>query len=229
MKKNYFTIFSAIIYTIALVILTVITVPLIQSYDNPKQFKAFIDGYGFWGYGIMMFVQVAQVIVALIPGEFVEFVSGTLYGTFGGLIFCMIGVAIGQAAIFFSVKFFGRSLVEKAAGSKTMNRFKFLSSERKLRTIIFILYFVPGTPKDLITYIVPMTKIKFLDFMIISLFARIPSILSSTMAGGAYYDNNLLAVIIVYGIIGIITLSGMLFYRRWESKHIEQISQKKDG
>ena len=161
----------------------------------------------------MFFVQVSQIIVALIPGEIVEFVAGALYGCIGGFIFCMAGIIVGQTAIFFTVKFLGRNFVEKVAGSKTMNRFKFLQDERKLKSVIFFLFFIPGTPKDMLTYIAPLTKIKFRDFILIAALARIPSVISSTLAGSAFSENNLLVLIITYAAIGVFTLIGVLIYK----------------
>lgn len=223
MKKNSFKIFSITIYCLSMVLLTIIALPLIKSYNNPDEFMKTIDSFGVFGYVIMLFIQIAQVIVALIPGEIVEFVAGTLYGWLWGMVFCLVGIAIGQAVIFFAVKLLGENLVEKAAGSKVMVKYKFLRDEKRLKTVVFILYFLPGTPKDLLTYFIPLTKIKFSDFMIISLLARIPSIVSSTYGGDAFAEKDYLSLAIIYGIIILISIGGMVIYRIWDSKH------KKDG
>lgn len=218
MKKK-FKVLSTIIYITAMVLLTLITIPLIKSYDNPDEFILVIDGFGAFGFIVMLFIQISQIIVALIPGEIVEFVAGTLYGWFGGLIFCLIGIAIGQCIIFLAVRFLGDSLVEKAAGSKAMTKYKFLRDEKRLKTVVFILYFLPGTPKDFLTYIVPLTKINLRDFLVISLFARIPSVISSTLGGAAFADRDYISLAIIYGIILIISIGGMVLYRIWDANH----------
>ncbi len=228
MKKSYFKLFSALIYIIAMVLLTIIAIPLIRSYRNPDDFKVFIDSFGAFGFIIMLFIQTAQIIVALIPGEVIEFVAGTLYGWFWGLLFCLAGIAAGQTIIFFAVKILGEKLVEKAAGSKAMTKYKFLRDEKRLKTVIFILYFLPGTPKDLLTYIVPMTKIKFSDFLVISLFARIPSVVTSTYGGDAFAEKDYVSLAIVYCIILIISVGGMIIYRIWDKRH-QNKCVKKDG
>ncbi|MBO4949761.1 MAG: TVP38/TMEM64 family protein [Clostridia bacterium] len=227
MKKNTFKLISTITYVAAMVLLTAIAFPLIKSYDNPDDFIRLIDSFGIFGFIVMLFIQVAQVIVALIPGEIVEFVAGTLYGWFGGFLFCLLGVAIGQCVIFLAVRFLGENLVEKAAGSKAMNKFKFLRDEKRLKTVIFIIYFLPGTPKDLLTYIVPLTKIKFADFMVLSLLARIPSVISSTLGGDAFAEKNYLFLAIVYSLILIISILGALIYKKWDAKH--SVNNSKDG
>ena len=193
--------------------------PLITSYKNPEEFKAFIDSFGNWGFLMMLFIQIFQVVVALIPGEVVETLSGVIYGWFGGFIFCSVGIAIGEFIIFKAVKFFGNDLVEHAAGSEAINKFKFLQDEKKLKTIIFFLFFIPGTPKDLITYIAPLTKIKLRDFLIITLIARIPSVISSTYGGSALAEQNFIKAAIIYGVIAIFSIVGIIIYKIWDKKH----------
>ena len=221
MKGNSFKIFSIIVFIICIILMTVICIPLISSFFGGKsdQFKEFIDGFGPFGLIVMLLIQIAQIVVAIIPGEVVEFVAGTVYGWFGGLIFCLVGVAIGQTIVFVAVRFLGKDLVEKAAGSEAMQKFKFLNDEKKLRVILFFLFFIPGTPKDLLTYIVPLTKIKLLDFLIITLVARIPSIVSSTLAGAAFGENDLLRTVIIYAVIGVVSLICAIGYKLWEKKH----------
>ena len=229
MKKNPFKIFSITVFAIAMLMMLIITVPLIKSYNNPDAFRAYIEGFGAWGFLMMMFMQISQIIVAIIPGEVVEFVAGTMYGWLGGWFFCSIGILIGQFLIFKAVKFFGKSLVEKVAGNEKLNKFKFLNDEKKLKSVIFILFFIPGTPKDLITYIVPLTKIKLMDFLVITFFARIPSVISSTYAGDAFSDKNFIKLLIVYVAIAAFSVIGALAYRTWEAKHEAKSKEKEES
>ncbi len=218
MKKYGFKIISLIVFFVAMALLTGLAIPLIQTYKDPAQFQAMIEGFGMWGIVIMLFIQVAQIIVALIPGEVVEFVAGTLYGWFGGWLFCTIGIAIGQTIIFQLVRILGKGFVEEVAGSEKLKKFKFLQDEKKLKRLIFLLFFIPGTPKDLITYIVPLTKIKLREFIILTLIARIPSVISSTYAGAVFADRKFEVLILVYLIVGILSLLGLLIYRKWENR-----------
>ena len=219
MKKNTFRIISIIIFVLAIALMSVIRIPLLKTYGNAKEFQAFIESFGMWGFLMMLVVQIFQIIVAIIPGEVVEFVSGTMYGWFGGLMLCCIGIIAGHFMIFKAVRHFGKDLVEKAAGSKVMNKFKFLQNENKLKTVMFLLFFFPGTPKDLLVYVAALTKIKFRDFLTITLLARLPSILSSTYAGDAFADKNFIKLAIVYIGIVIFSVGGALIYKAWEAKH----------
>jgi len=214
-KKTYKYV-SLTVFLVAMLALTGIAIPFINSIKEPEKFKAFINQFGAFGIVVMFLIQVAQIIVALIPGEVVEFMAGCMYGWLGGLLLCLVGVAVGQTIIFGLVKWLGKDFVEAAAGSKAMDKLKFLKDEKKLRLIIFFLFFIPGTPKDMITYIVPFTKIKLRDFIVLTLIARIPSIVSSTYAGEALVENDYKTLIIAYGAILIVSLIRIGIYKIYE-------------
>lgn len=218
MKKYGFKIISLIMFLVAMGLLTCLAIPLIKTYKDPVQFQAMIEGFGAWGVVIMLFIQIAQIIVALIPGEVVEFVAGTLYGCLGGWLFCTIGILIGQTIIFLLVRFLGKDFVEQVAGSEKLKKFTFLQDEKKLKRLIFILFFIPGTPKDLLTYIVPLTRISLREFLILTLIARIPSVISSTYAGAVFADRKFEILVLVYLIVGALSLLGVLIYNKWEKR-----------
>lgn len=77
-------------------------------------------------------------------------------------------------------------------------KFKFLHNAKKLNLIIFILFFIPGTPKDVLTYIIPLTSVKPLHYFVITTVARIPSIITSTFAGSAIDKGQWLEMILIF-------------------------------
>ena len=99
-----------------------------------------------------------------------------------------------------------------------MEKLKFLQDDKKLKFVIFFLFFIPGTPKDMITYIVPFTKIGLKDFILLTLIARIPSVVSSTYAGEALMENDIVTLVIAYGVIAVMSLIGIGIYKLYEKK-----------
>lgn len=217
MKKAYKYI-SLVIILITMVAISMVAVPFLRSFNEPQEFRNFIENFGVFGILVMLFIQIGQIIVAFIPGELVEFLAGCMYGTIGGLAVCLVGVSVGQAIIFQMVRKFGHEFVEAAAGSKAMGRFKFLKDEKKLMRVIFLLFFLPGTPKAIISYAVPFTSIRLKSFLLLTAVARIPSIVSSTYAGSAFVKNNYKPLLIAYGIILAVSLIGFILYRLYEKK-----------
>lgn len=194
-----------------------------------KDFEEFISGYGWWGRFIALGIQFLQVFIALIPGEFVEVGLGLAFGAVEGTIICMAGVALASALVFLLVKKWGVRVVELFVDSEKINSLKFISTEKKLSYTVFILFLIPGTPKDLLTYIVPLTRMKLSEFMIISMIARIPSIISSTIGGNLFGEGKFLEGIILLLITGLISLAGLKIYDIIIKKYEARRADNKKG
>lgn len=181
----------------------------LKDEDTRAALGDFIDSFGIWGILIMLAIQILQVVFAIIPGEPIEILAGVLYGTWGGLLICLAGVFVASAGIFFVTRWLGRKYIEKMLSSEKYSKLKFLSVPARRDIFMFILYAIPGTPKDLLTYFAPCTGIAPLRFLLICTFSRIPSVISSTYVGESFSDGNLvmslcvLAATIVLGLAGI--------------------------
>lgn len=180
--------------------------------DGGVSFKTFIEGYGWAGRFVALGIQVLQVFVALIPGEFVEVGMGLCFGAIEGTLICLAGVGLGSALIFLLVKKWGVKLVELFVDRSKIDSLKFINSEKKLGNLVFILFLIPGTPKDLLTYIVPLTRMKLSEFLFISLIARIPSVVSSTIGGNFFGDGKYLEGILLFLITGAVSVAGVVLY-----------------
>lgn len=186
--------------------------------EHISQFQEKMDSFGAWGWLVALGIQVLQVIVALIPGEVVEVGCGMAFGTWGGLLICLSGSAIGSAIIFLLVRKFGVKLVEVFISREKINSLKFLNNERKLKSIIFLVFFTIGTPKDLLTYFAGLTNIKLHEFMIISTVARIPSVISSILVGDKLSEGNFVTSILIFGASAVLGLMGVVAYNKFVDK-----------
>ncbi len=177
-----------------------------------EEFRDFIQSYGAWGTVVAVGIQVLQVFVALIPGEFVEIGMGYAYGWFEATLLCLLGVAIGSSMIFMLVKRFGVRFVEIFVSTDKINKLRFISSEEKLNRFTFILFFIPGTPKDLITYFIGLTRMTLKDFLGITIFARIPSLVSSTVGGNFIGEGKYLHALVLLAVTAVVSLIGLKLY-----------------
>lgn len=193
---------------------------------SAESFEAFIEGYGWWGRFVALGIQILQVFVALIPGEFVEVGLGLAFGVVEGTLICLVGVGAASALVFLLVKKWGVKLVELFVSREKINSLRFINSEKKLNTLVFILFLIPGTPKDLLTYFVPLTKMKMSEFLCISMLARIPSVVSSTIGGDFFGSGRYLEGIILFVVTGAVSLGGMLIYRLILSKYQKRKAKK---
>lgn len=212
-KRKIFSIISLFVVLLLMVALTVFIWRWLSEFSQ-EGFRDYINSFGIWGWLVLLGLQILQVFVALIPGELLESAAGFAFGPFLGTLICYAGVAIGSAMIFFLTRKFGIKLVEIFVSRERINEIKFLRTPQRRNLFIFILFFIPGTPKDLLTYFIGLTDIKFLSFLSISLVARIPSVLSSTIGGHLLGEENYIGAVILYGITGIISLAGILIYNK---------------
>lgn len=204
---------SFICFLIAMLLLSLVCIPLVRGYNNLSAIEGFIEDFGVLSVFALLFIQILQIIVALIPGEVVEFAAGALFGPVWGTLICMLGILLGQWLIFTIVIRWGNSVLSAVLDKKFMKKFKFLHDEKKIKFITFILYFLPGTPKDLLTYFMPVTGINVKAFLSITIFARIPSVVSSTIAGSLYAEGDIKLTLIVYAVVTVLSGLGYLIYR----------------
>ena len=181
--------------------------------DTAKNFKELIESYGKWGIVVAFGIQVLQVIISPIPGEVIEVGMGLCYGWFGGTVICLLGGALAAAIIMLFVKKYGIKAVELFVSADKINELRFINNEKKLKRTVFLLYLIPGTPKDPLIFFFGLTKISILDFVWIQTIARIPSIVTSAIAGEQATKQNFLASVIIFAITGTLAVAGMLGYR----------------
>lgn len=210
-----------IILIAVMAILTVILWPYIQGLateEGQAAFKDWVDGLGFGGWLVTLGIQLLQIFVALIPGEPVELLLGYVWGPWLGTLTCLLGIFIGTATIYFLVRKLGMKFVRKVVGTDDLTKYKFLSNKSRVEITVFILFFIPGTPKDALTYIAPIAPIHPIKYLLIATFARIPSIITSTILGDSVADGNYILAIIVFVITAVISVLGIIFGNRYIEK-----------
>lgn len=187
--------------------------PMMSIFKDPQALRQQLQQLGILGQIMFIGIMVLQVIFVFLPGEIVEVMAGFLYGPIGGLILCMIGSAIGSTLIFIFVKTFGIQFIQKMVSLEKINQITFLKDKEKRNILCFIVFFIPGTPKDILTYCIPLTDMKLSTFLFITTIARIPSIITSTISGHAIGVENYMFSLFVFAITGMISLFGIYIYR----------------
>ena len=221
--RNIYLITSVTVL-IALMILGTVTLGprLVETAKDPEQFREFIGDNGPKSVLIFIGIQFLQVVFAFIPGEFVELGAGYAFGGIIGTVLCLIGSALATLLIFGLTRLLGKKFTSIMIDRRDLKRLKFLNDDKKLVVLMALLYFIPGTPKDLITYFAGITKIKFGIFMIISTFCRIPSVVTSTFAGSTFGDKKYISTIIIFGVTAILGIGGYFLYNFLSRKHTER-------
>ncbi|MDL2327319.1 TVP38/TMEM64 family protein [Ruminococcaceae bacterium OttesenSCG-928-A11] len=187
--------------------------PMLEYVENPQGFRTWVDAHGILGRLAFVGMMALQVVVALIPGEVLEIGAGYAFGFWEGTALCMLGALVGSLIVFLVVRTFGVRLVECFFPIEKIHDLKFLQNTKRLNLLVFIIYFIPGTPKDLLAYVVGLTPMKLSTWMLITATARIPSVITSTMGGDALGSQDYTAAIVVFAITLAISGIGLLVYR----------------
>ncbi len=197
--------------------------PLVAEFrTSPETFRAYVKSHGPWGPVMMMAIMALQVIVAVIPGEPFELAAGFVFGWFPGTVWCLAGAAIASALVFAAVRKWGVKLVELFFSREKILNYSFLQNEKKLELLLFVLFLIPGSPKDLLTYLVGLTPIRLRSFLIITTVARIPSVVTSTVTGSLAQKENYIAAIILFAVTLVISLICVMYYRKISKQEKEQ-------
>ena len=192
--------------------------PMVEFVREPERFRAWVDSSGFMSRVIFVGMVVFQLVIALIPGEPLEMGAGYAFGAVEGTILCIIGCVIGSALVFLFVRRFGVKLVEVFFPREKIRSLRFLQDSRRLDLLTFIVFFIPGTPKDLLSYFIGLTDMKLGTWLFITAVARIPSIVTSTVTGDALGLKNYQFAIIAFGATLLLSLVGILVYRRLSAR-----------
>lgn len=221
--KNKRALLLGALFVVLVAGLTVVLLPYIQRLQDPQVQLAVEDWVrrvGVWGYLAMFGVQMLQVIVAFIPGEPVELIAGALYGAAGGLLLCSLGCVTASSLIFLLSRKLGKSILDTLFGAEKVKEWKWLYDNQRMELVTFLLFLIPGTPKDMLTYVVGVTNMPLVKFLLISTFARIPSVLSSTMIGASLRQGNWATTLVVFlltalvGVVGITCKDKVIAYCR---------------
>ena len=152
----------------------------------------------------------------MIPGEPVEIFAGLMYGPLWGTLSCMLGIFLGSMIVYLLVRWLGMPIVSIFMDPKKFQNLRFLQDKKRFERISFLLFFIPGTPKDLLTWAAGFINIRPLRFFAISTVARLPSILSSTLAGASLISGDFTTTVFIFILTGAVSLVGMWLHNKLE-------------
>jgi len=182
---------------------------------HPHKLKRMILSYGAYAPLAYMLLQVIQVVVAPIPGGAIEFLGGYLFGVKLGLLYSIIGLFFGSWMAFALARIFEKVAVEKFVSPKTRKKFDYLIGHEGV-ILSFVLFLIPGFPKDALCYILGLTPMHLGIFLFISTIGRIPGTLIACLQGGKAFDSQYVMLFILFGVSSLVIL---VFYIYHEEIH----------
>ena len=212
--KKRFPLFHILLIVVVLGLLVFASIKyapaLTRLMSKPEKFKEFLASYGAVSALIYILLQAAQIVIAVIPGEVVQIAGGYAFGTILGTLYAVTGTVLGTLIVFFATRLLGYSLVRTFVPQTKLDRFNFLMNNPKSEIAIFILFLIPGVPKDALTYAAGLTPIKPLRFVLICTIARFPGLWGSAYIGANLQEKNYLVVWILSLAALVLFAAGLL-------------------
>lgn len=185
---------------------------------DARAVRAFVSDHAFVSRLAMLGINIVQVLLAFLPGEPVELASGYAFGFWEGTALCLVASGLATSAIYWATRRWGWKLVGLFFDRSLFDRFSWLRSAKRLELIMLIVFLIPGTPKDFLTYFAGLTNMRFLPVVLIATFGRIPSIVTSTIAASAVGSGNWPLVACTLAASAFLLAVGGLMYRRLRSR-----------
>lgn len=185
---------------------------------DARAVRAFVSDHAFVSRLAMLGINIVQVLLAFLPGEPVELASGYAFGFWEGTALCLVASGLATSMIYWATRRWGWKLVGLFFDRSLFDRFSWLKSAKRLELIMLIVFLIPGTPKDFLTYFAGLTNMRFLPVVLIATFGRIPSIVTSTIAASAVGSGNWPLVACTLVASAFLLAMGGLMYRRLRSR-----------
>lgn len=203
---------------------------LIHFFLDKEKMQTLLDSLGPLSFIGFILLQSAQVVAAPIPGEVTGLLGGFLYGPFLGVLLSTIGLTIGSYIAFALARAFGRPFVERFVDKNTMKRFDYLL-HHKGAFLVFLLFLIPGFPKDYLCYILGLGHLTTAEFLVIGGTGRLFGTILLTLGGDYIRHHQYGRFSILVGIAIIVVFITMAYrdkldrlFRKW---HILSYKKKK--
>ena len=191
---------------------TVALIPVISTLrteEGMDKLLNYISDKGALGILIYIGIQALQVVIPLIPP--IQIIGGVLYGSILGSLYSCIGIYLGMSIVYVLVRLFGYPIVEAMIDGKDLKKFGFLQNSSKAELIFFILYFIPGMPKDTLSFVAPLTGVKTRNYFLFVLPARFPLMILAAVFGSAVRNQEYTFAVILCIIMIDLAILGILF------------------
>lgn len=216
-KADLFKLIGLVAFFALLVVVCILIWPIVSELTEPGGISHVVEqvqSAGPLGVLILLGFQFLQIVVAFIPGEVVQIAAGMMFGTWGGAAIILAGCVISSMFIYFMVSKLGAPFVQAMIPEKWMKKLHDFKENEKLDIIVFVLFLIPGLPKDTLTYLVPLTGMDMRKFVLISNVGRIPGVVVSTMAADRLIEGYLVQGIVLFVICAVVAIVAILFHEK---------------
>jgi len=186
---------------------------VLHRISNKDRLIAMLRESGSGGALLCIGIQFLQVVIAVIPGEITSFAAGYVFGGWRGFVYSAIGVTLGSAFNFCFARVVGRPTLERLVGRDTLARLDRSLDTARSRSAMFLLFLLPGVPKDVLCYAAGFSGMPLIEFVVLSGLARSPALLASVLIGAGVSRGDYRSLIAT-AVVLLLAIGGYYWYRR---------------
>ena len=187
---------------------------LFERFSDRDELVEFLRADGWRGPLLLIVVQFVQVILFAIPGEITQVAAGYVFGAWLGFLYSFVGILIGSGTAFVIGRILGRPLSERLFGKAALEKLDRAVGSSRGRTAVFLLFLLPGAPKDAMSYGAGVTGMPFLEFLLISNLGRTPALLFSTLFGAQLEQQDYGSMAVTGAVVGLVLLVFWRYQKR---------------
>lgn len=184
---------------------------LVRLYEDKRFLKQTLREWGILAPIFFILLQALQVVVSPVPGEATGFLGGFLFGVWGGFIYSSIGLTLGSVWAFAIGRWLGARFVRSMVSKETWDRMGFIV-EAEGAILCFIIYLIPGLPKDIVCYLFGISPMPLWVFALVSGLGRMPGTWILSSQGAHTATGQYIQVVLITAIAVAVALP--LYYYR---------------
>lgn len=188
--------------------------PLLSLFTDQERLKHSVESAGVFGPLVYILLQATQVLIAPIPGQITGLASGYLFGPYLGVLYSMIGAAIGFTIIFIITRRYGRPLVERFFNKKHIEKFDYITKNNGVLTL-FLIFLLPAFPDDLICFLAGLTAIPIRTLIVISILGRLPGYYLLALTGGDLANGGISPAVLTAVIVALFAILVAYLQKEW--------------
>lgn len=197
-----------------------------QIFSSSENIRNAVERWGIAAPLAFIGLQFIQVVIFVIPGEVPQIAGGYLFGIWWGTLYSVIGILLGSSFNFLLARVFGVPFVSTLFKEEQLRKFDKITRSPRAQIAFFLLFVIPGIPKDVLCYVAGLSPMRYAAFVVVSMVGRLPGIIGSAGMGGAAAASKWVTAGIILGIASVLFVLGLIFRERLQT-FVERVVVKK--
>lgn len=187
---------------------------LIERFSNMENVNALFREYKAESVLFYIGAQILQIVICIIPGQWLQFAAGYIYGFWLGYLLSLVGAAIGTVFTYYIARFLGHDAMHLIFGEEKIHQMLNTLNSKKAVVLVFLIFLIPGVPKDLCNYVAGLSEMKLKRFMVVSLIGRSPGMMGSLLIGLSIVSGKYVGAGVIAAVAVILFVLGIIFRRK---------------